>query len=79
MGKVTHFFGKLNVGIIKLTDTVKVGDTIKIKGHTSNFSQKIDSMQINRADVPEGKAGDEIGIKVNEHVREGDTVYLAGN
>jgi putative protease len=76
IGKITHFFGKISVGIIKLTDTLRVGDRIHIKGHTSDFTQAISSLQIEHADVQEAKAGDEVGVKVDQHVREGDEVFL---
>ncbi|MBR9690726.1 hypothetical protein GOV08_03500 [Candidatus Woesearchaeota archaeon] len=75
IGKITHFFAKISVGIIKLSDTLNVGDKIKIKGATSDFEQSIDSMQINHQEVQQGKSGDEVGIKTMQPVREGDTVF----
>lgn len=75
VGKVTHYFSKIGVAAITLTDTLKVGDKIRIKGHTTDFEQVVESMQINKTDVKEAKAGDEIGIKVKEKVREKDVVY----
>ncbi len=75
IGKVTHFFTNISVGVIELSDGLKVGDTISIEGSTTNFEQKIDSMQIHNKAVEEAKAGDAIGIKVRERVREGDNVY----
>ncbi len=75
IGKVTHFFTNINVALIELTDTLKVGDTLSFEGATSNFEQKLDSMQIERKDVPEAKAGDAIGVKVKERVRPGDQVF----
>ena len=76
IGKITHYFGKIGVGIIELTDTLKVGDTIHIKGATADFVQHIGSMQLEHAPVQEAKAGQAIGIKVDERVHEGDSVYL---
>ena len=75
IGKVTHYYTKLGVAVVELTDTLKVGDKIKIKGATSDFEQPIDSMQIEHDKVEEAKAGQSIGLKVKEHVREHDAVY----
>jgi putative protease len=76
VGTVTHFFGKAMVAAIKITDgQLDVGDTIHIVGHTSDFTQNIDSMQVDRAPVNTAKVGDEIGVRVNEHVRDHDKVY----
>ena len=76
LGRVTHYFGKIGVAAIEITqDTLAVGDTIHVVGHTSDFTQKIDSMQIDGKPVPEAAAGQSVGIKVAEHAREHDTVY----
>jgi translation initiation factor IF-2 len=76
IGEVTHYFGKAQVAGIKITDgELSVGDTIHIVGHTSDFTQNIESMQIDRVPVESAKVGDEIGIKVSEHAREHDAVY----
>jgi putative protease len=75
IGVITHYYGKLSVGIVQLSDTLKVGDTIHIKGHSSDFTQTVDSMQIERANVSEAKAGDLIGLKVIQKVHEHDKVY----
>ena len=76
IGEIEHYFGKLSVAAIKLTDgDLKVGDVIHIKGHTTDLTQRIDSIQIEHNKVDEAKVGADIGIKVNEHVREKDTVY----
>lgn len=75
IGKITHYFSHLSVGIIELTGTLKVGDRILIKGHTSDFKQNVDSMQIEHKNVTEGKAGDAIGIKVSRKVHVHDIVY----
>ena len=75
IGKVTHFFGRPSVGIIELSDALKVGDTIRIKGHASDFTQQVSSMQIEHAVVTEAKAGDPVGIKVEQKVHENDSVY----
>ena len=76
IGYITHFFGHISVAAIKITsDSLSVGDTIKVKGHTSDFEQKIDSIQINKAEVKEAKKGDEIGIKIKDRVRPNDKVF----
>lgn len=75
IGKITHYYGNISVGIIELSDTLKLGDSIHIKGHTSDFTQSIDSMQIEHANVSEAKAGDVIGIKVIQKVHPQDKVY----
>ena len=76
LGRVTHYFGKIGVAGIEITqDSLAVGDTIHVKGHTSDFTQKIDSMQIDGQSVYEVTVGQSIGIKVSEHAREHDTVY----
>ena len=75
IGKVSDFFARPVVAGIELTATLKLGDRIHIKGHTTDIELTIDSMQINNVDVKEAKAGDAIGIKVSERVRRGDIVY----
>jgi len=75
IGKVTHYFGHIQVAAIELTEPLSIGDTIRIAGHTSNREQKIDSMQVEHQSVSEAKAGDSIGIKVPERVRPHDKVF----
>jgi translation elongation factor EF-1alpha len=76
IGKVMHYFAKAGVAAIKVTDgELHVGDTIHIVGHTSDFKQAIESMQVNHAPVPVARPGDEIGIKAAEHAREHDQVF----
>jgi translation elongation factor EF-1alpha len=74
IGTISHYFGKIGVGAIKLTDVLRVGDTIRIHGHTTDLTMAVESIQIESQQVPEAKAGDEVGIKVPDHVREGDQV-----
>lgn len=75
IGKITHYFGNISVGIIELTDKLKVGDKVHIKGSSSDFEQAVDSMQIEHQNVQEAKSGDAIGVKVAQKVKEGDTVF----
>ncbi len=75
VGKVSDFFARPVVAGIELTASIKVGDKIRIKGHTTDMEITVDSMQINNVNVEQAKAGDAIGIKVSDRVRRGDTVY----
>ncbi|MCP4653564.1 MAG: hypothetical protein GY858_09335 [Candidatus Omnitrophica bacterium] len=75
IGVVDHFFGKISVGMIKLSGELKVGDTICIKGKQTDFSQKIESMRIEFDNVTEAKEGDKVGIKVAQSVHANDKVY----
>ena len=75
IGVITHYFGKVSVGIIRLSDTLKVGDTIHIKGAHDDFSQTVNSMQIEHQEVNEGKKSDEVGIQVVQKVHPNDKVY----
>lgn len=76
IGFVEHFWGHLAVAGIKITSgTLKVGDTIHIKGHTTDFTEAIRSMQLDNKDITEAKAGDDIGIKMVGKCREHDKVY----
>lgn len=76
IGVVTHYYGNLLVAIVKLeAGTLRVGDTIHIRGHTSDFSQRVESLQVEHAAVNEVGPHDEFGIRVLQHAREHDIVY----
>jgi len=75
IGHVSDFFARPVVAGITLAGSLKVGDKIHIKGHTTDLEMLVDSMQIDNANVAEGKAGDAIGVKVTDRVRAGDKVY----
>jgi translation elongation factor EF-1alpha len=75
IGKVTDFFAKPVVAGIELSGTLKIGDRIHIKGSTTDMELTVESMQIERVNITEGKPGDLVGIKVLDRVRRGDTVY----
>ena len=75
IGEVTNYFEHVGAAAIKLSKKLKVGDRIEIKGGEKDFEQEIKEMQINRKNVKEAKAGDEVGILVNEKVRKGYKVF----
>lgn len=74
IGTVTHYFPKVNAGVIKLKAPLAIGDTIRIKGHTTDFTQEITSLQIDRVPIQQAKKGEEIGLLVNSRVRKHDIV-----
>lgn len=75
IGKITHYYGHLSVGIIEVSDVLKTGDTVHIKGHSEDFNQAVESMQIEHVNVSEAKAGDAIGIKLIQKAHPGDKVF----
>jgi putative protease len=76
IGIVTHYYSHLSVAILKLeTGSLRVGDVIHIKGHTSDFSQPVESMEIDHVHVNEARPGQSFGLRVKEHAREHDVVY----
>jgi putative protease len=76
IGFIEHWFGHIMVAGIKITSgNLKIGDTIHVKGHTSDFTCQIGSMQIEHKDIAEAKVGDSIGTKLPEHARQHDKVY----
>jgi len=75
VGNVSDFFARPVVAGIEMTGTLRVGDKIHIKGHTTDMELVVNSMQIDNANVTEAKAGDSVGIKVDDRVRRGDLIY----
>ena len=75
VGKITHYFGKIGVAAVQLSDTLKVNDLIHIKGHTTDIEQKVEAMQVEHDKIEEASKGQTIGIKVIDYVREHDVVY----
>lgn len=76
IGFVTHYFGKIGVAALKITaGELSVGDRIHVKGHTSDFTQTVDSMQIEHASVDVARIGDEVALKTTDYVRENDEVF----
>jgi hypothetical protein len=76
IGVVTHYFGHVSVAIVRLeTGTLRIGDMIHIRGHTTDFKQKVESLQVDHAPATEVGPKDDFGLKVVEHAREHDVVY----
>ena len=75
IGKISHYFSKIEVGVIDLDDKLKVGDAIRIVGGETDFNQIVESMEIDHQKVSEAKKGDSVGTKVSQKVREGYKVY----
>jgi putative protease len=75
VGKVEGYFAKIGVAAIKVTAPFAVGDTLHIKGHTTDLEVKVESMQIDKQAVEKVSPGDDVGIKVPDRVRSNDTVY----
>ena len=76
IGTVTHYYGELSVAAVRIeSGTLRLGDTIHVVGHTSDFRQRVESMQIEHESASEVGAGQEIGLKVTAHAREHDVVY----
>lgn len=75
VGSVSHYYGEIGVAGITMTGYLHVGDTIHIKGHTSNFTQTVDSMQLDHSQIDSAEAGDQIGVRVTDRVRIHDEVF----
>jgi putative protease len=75
IGKVTHYFSNIGVAVIELSDTLRAGETIRIVGGQTDFTQTVESMEIEHQKVETAKPGDSVGLKVEQKVREGYKVY----
>ncbi|MDO8264836.1 MAG: EF-Tu/IF-2/RF-3 family GTPase [Candidatus Parcubacteria bacterium] len=76
IGTISHYFGNIGVAVFKLTDTMRVGDTVRISGgEGTDFTQTIDSMQVEHKEVQEAKPGDEVGVKISQKARDGYKIY----
>jgi translation elongation factor EF-1alpha len=75
VGKIAHFYDKISVAVVELSDTLKQGDEISIEGHGNEVKQKVDSMQIEHQTIPQATKGQSIGLKTAGAVKEGDLVY----
>ena len=75
IGKVIHYFDKIQVAVVALTDSLKAGDTIRIVGGEVDFEQAVESMEVDHKKIDKAKKGDEVGMKVSEKVRDGYRVF----
>lgn len=76
IGKITHYFSNISVAVIELADTLKTGETIRIiGGEDTDFTQTVESLEVEHQKVEKAKTGDSVGLKVSEKVREGYRVY----
>jgi putative protease len=75
IGQITHFYNRISVAVLDLTDTLDIGDKIHISGHTTDFIQNITSMEIDHQKVESAGPEDEVALKVIEPVRNGDSIY----
>jgi hypothetical protein len=75
VGRITHFFSKIDVAVVELTASLVVGDNILVKGPSTDFEQTVESMQIEHKNIPKAEAGQSIGLKLTQRARERDAVY----
>ena len=75
IGQITHFYNRISVGVLELTDKLDLGDKIHILGHTTDFIQNVTSMEIDHKKVPSVGPGDEVALKLIEPVRNGDDIF----
>jgi translation initiation factor IF-2 len=75
IGKVTHYFDRIGVAVLGLTDKIQVGDTVRFLGHSTDFTQEVSSLQIEHQNVAEAKPGQDVALKVNQKVHPNDAVF----
>ena len=75
IGKVSHFYPKISVCVVDLQGTLKVGDTIQIKGTTTDFAQEVESMQVEHKNIQKAEEGQSVGLKLSAQAKERDVVY----
>ena len=75
IGNITHFFSKINVAVLELTLPLAVGDQILVKGPSTDFEQTVESIQIDRKDLPRAEGGQSVGLKLAQPAKEKDVVY----
>jgi putative protease len=78
VGTVTHYYDKIGVAVVNVLAPIKVGDKIKISGHDKEFEQEVSSMQVEHQNIEQAKKGDDVGMKVDQPVKDGDEVYKVG-
>ncbi len=76
IGQVTHYFKRIGVAVLKLSGGLKVGDVVHIQGHTTDFTQRVESIEIEHQKIQSAGPGAEVALKVIERVRRGDAVYV---
>lgn len=75
VGRITHFYTKIGVAVVELSGPLQVGDTIHIRGHTTDLTQNVESMQMEHQNIQRAEKGQGIGLKINGQVKEKDIVY----
>lgn len=75
IGEILHYYGHIQVAVIKLSDALNTGEKIRIKGHTTDFEQEVGSIQVDHNQIEKADKGQEVGMKVKDKVREQDKVY----
>jgi translation elongation factor EF-1alpha len=75
VGEIIHYYDKIGVAVIKVLSSLKVGDRVKISGHDKEFEQAIVSLQVEHQNIDQAKKGDDVGVKLDQPVRNGDEVY----
>ncbi len=75
VGHITHFFSKIGVAVLELTASLSVGDRILVKGPSTDFEQVVESMQIEHKNIQNAAAGQSVGLKTAQNVKERDIVY----
>ena len=75
VGTIIHYYDKIGVAVVNVLAPIKVGDRIKISGHDKEFEQEVSSMQVEHQNIEQAKKGDDVGMKVDQPVKEGDEVY----
>lgn len=75
IGVITHYYPKIKVGVIELSDNLNVGDKIRVKGEKTDFEQIVDSIQVEHQNIENARKGEVIGIELKEAAKESDKVY----
>ncbi len=78
VGRVTHYFSHLSVAAVQLDEELAVGDRIHLKGHTTDFVQEVGSMEVEHERVDRARPGDDVALKVDDHVRDHDLIFREG-
>ncbi len=78
IGRVTHYFSHLSVAAVQLDAPLAVGDRIHIRGHTTDLEQDVTSMEVEHAGVEHARPGDDVALKVDDHVRDHDLIFREG-